>query len=292
MPAEEPLERAVAEDVTVAGESRAKLLHGDVRRLFEKALDQRALRLDAGGAAISAERSRPGVALTALQRPPAAHARRPDAEAGGGLAVAGAVGDCLQDPGAKIEGKRFRHVRRPPSPADILNQITPTMGIPNDSIRWASALVSKAYQIDVAGYTLRSFTEANIGHIRERLRSGNPIRIRMLMVDPSTPVAKAMQDNEGHPPGAYTKSHKAVRNLLEGLEESVELRTIGYPLPAMIYRIDDVLYTGPYPKGEPSKLATTYKVSRRGWMFEKMMKEFNNLWSEANPVSIQSGKSP
>ena len=52
MPAEEPLERAVAEDVTVAGESRAKLLHGDVRRLFEKALDQRALRLDAGGAAI------------------------------------------------------------------------------------------------------------------------------------------------------------------------------------------------------------------------------------------------
>lgn len=149
-------------------------------------------------------------------------------------------------------------------------------------------LVRKAYQIDVAGYTLRSFTEANIGHIRERLSSGNPIRIRMLMVDPSTPVAKAMQKNEGHPPGAYTKSHQAIQNLLEGLQDSVEVRTIDFPLPAMIYRIDDIIYTGPYPKNEPSKLATTYKVGRRGWMFEKTVKEFEKLWSEAKPLSIQS----
>ena len=54
-------------------------------------------------------------------------------------------------------------------------------------------LVSKAALIDVAGYTLRSFTEANIIHMRERLNAGNPIRVRMLMVDPSTPIAKAMQ---------------------------------------------------------------------------------------------------
>ena len=43
-------------------ESRAKLLHGDVGRRVEKALDQRARRLDAGGAAISAERTRASVA--------------------------------------------------------------------------------------------------------------------------------------------------------------------------------------------------------------------------------------
>lgn len=150
------------------------------------------------------------------------------------------------------------------------------------------ALVKKAYQIDVAGYTLRSFTEANVGHIRERLKSGSPIRIRMLIVDPGTPVAKAMQKNEGHPPGAYTKSHKAVQNLLIGLEASVELRLIEFPLPAMIYRIDDVLYTGPYPKGEPSKLATTYKLGTKGWMFDKTIKEFESLWSEAEPVVIRS----
>lgn len=149
-------------------------------------------------------------------------------------------------------------------------------------------LVRKAYQIDVAGYTLRSFTEANIGHIRERLGSGSPIRVRMLMVDPSTSIAKAMQKNEGHPPGSYTKSHKAVQSLLAGLEESVEVRTIDFPLPAMIYRIDDILYTGPYPKNEPSRLATTYKIGRKGWMFEKTIKEFESLWSEARPVSIVS----
>jgi hypothetical protein len=55
---------------------------------------------------------------------------------------AGAFGDRLKNPDAKVEGKGFRHVRRPPSPADILNQIRPPMGIPNDSVRWASALIN------------------------------------------------------------------------------------------------------------------------------------------------------
>ena len=39
-----------------------------------------------------------------------------------------------QNPRSKIEGKRFRHVRRPPSPADSLIQNPRLMGIPNDLI--------------------------------------------------------------------------------------------------------------------------------------------------------------
>jgi hypothetical protein len=79
MPAEEPLERAVAEDVTALDDGRAQLLDGDVRRGVGDRLDQLPLRHDAGGAAILAERPRAGVALSAFQRPPAADARRADA---------------------------------------------------------------------------------------------------------------------------------------------------------------------------------------------------------------------
>lgn len=149
-------------------------------------------------------------------------------------------------------------------------------------------LVRKAYQIDVAGYTLRSFTEANVGHIKERFKDGNPIRVRLLMVDPNTAIAKAMQKNEGHPPGAYTKSHQAIQNLFEGLEQCVELRTIDFPLPAMLYRIDDILYTGPYPKGTPSKLATTLKMNSRGWLFDRTVREFEELWKDAKPMAKKS----
>lgn len=151
-------------------------------------------------------------------------------------------------------------------------------------------LVLKSYQIDVSGYTLRSFTEANIGHIRNRISSGNPIKIRMMLVEPSSEVAKVMERNEGQPEGAYAISQDGVLNLLEDLNESVEVRVLDFPLPAMIYRIDDILYTGPYPTGEPSKLATTYKVGTKGWIYEKTMKEFESLWKVARPKSIQSKK--
>ncbi|MGP8027166.1 MAG: hypothetical protein ACLPJJ_10700, partial [Acidocella sp.] len=40
----------------------------------------------------------------------------------------------------KINGNRFGHACRPPSPAHILNQIKAVLGIPSDSIRWEYAL--------------------------------------------------------------------------------------------------------------------------------------------------------
>jgi hypothetical protein len=68
------------------------------------------------------ERAGTGVAVAAFERAPPAHARSTDAKARSGFPVAGPVGYGLQDPDAEIEGERFRHVRRPPYPADILNQ--------------------------------------------------------------------------------------------------------------------------------------------------------------------------
>lgn len=81
---------------------------GDVRRSLERRFDPRTLRLDAGGAAISAQRPWPRVAASVLKRPPAAHARSAGAEASGGPdGVTGTVGDGLQGPGVKIEGEAF-----------------------------------------------------------------------------------------------------------------------------------------------------------------------------------------
>jgi hypothetical protein len=42
----------------------------------------------------------------------------------------------------KIEGKSFRHVRRPPSPANTVNQITPDLETSPDSLSSGSALVA------------------------------------------------------------------------------------------------------------------------------------------------------
>ena len=59
--------------------------------------------------------------------------------------MARALRHRLQKPDAKIEGQRFHHARRPPAPADILNQNRLLVGIPNDSIRWDDALAQMAH---------------------------------------------------------------------------------------------------------------------------------------------------
>jgi hypothetical protein len=70
-------------------------------------LDQPALRLDAGGAAITAEQARPRMTLRPLQRMPPAHARSADAKPRRCRAVACALSHRLQDTLTTIDGKRF-----------------------------------------------------------------------------------------------------------------------------------------------------------------------------------------
>ena len=112
--AKEPLDRAVAEPVTLRTEGAAQLLDGDVRGLLQQVPDQLALRLDPPGPAVATERTGTRVALHPLQRAPAAHARGADAEPRRGVPMAGACGDRGQNPGPKIDGTRFRHACRPP----------------------------------------------------------------------------------------------------------------------------------------------------------------------------------
>jgi hypothetical protein len=129
--AKEPLDRAVAEPVTLRTEGAAQLLDGDVGGRVQQVLDQLALRFDPPGPAVATEWTGTRIALHPLKCTPTAHARSADPEPRRGFPMTGACGDHRQNPGPKIEGKRLRHARRPPSPADSLNQNSPAMGIPN-----------------------------------------------------------------------------------------------------------------------------------------------------------------
>jgi hypothetical protein len=129
--AKEPLDRAVAEPVTLRTEGAAQLLDGDVGGRVQQVLDQLALRFDPPGPAVATEWTGTRIALHPLKCTPTAHPRGADAEPRRGFPMTGACGDHRQNPGPKIKGTRLRHARRPPSPADSLNQNSPAMGIPN-----------------------------------------------------------------------------------------------------------------------------------------------------------------
>ena len=84
----EALDGAVAEPMAPIGQRLAQLLDGDVGRLRQHGQDQLLVRLDACRAPVAAQGLRPGIALLALQSPPAADARGADAKPFARLTVA------------------------------------------------------------------------------------------------------------------------------------------------------------------------------------------------------------
>jgi hypothetical protein len=51
----------------------------------------------------------------------------------------------------------------------------------------------------------------------------------------------------------------------------------------MVFRIDDIMFVGPYFSSKPSKATPTYEIKNEkdAWLFNDYQNEFNNLWEKA-----------
>ncbi|MBB4857158.1 hypothetical protein HNO88_000455 [Novosphingobium chloroacetimidivorans] len=143
------------------------------------------------------------------------------------------------------------------------------------------ALVRDAEIIDVAGYTLRSFSESNQDIFLRRASEGRAVKVRILLVDPSCEAARVMEASEKTSLGYYRTNVDALLARL-GSIEGIEIRYLSRHLSMMIYRIDGVLYTGPFPQHGRSRVALTMKLGKGGWLFERQAEEFDSLWAEAS----------
>jgi hypothetical protein len=102
-----------------------KLGQGRVRLFGQKRQDRLGLSLDRRRATISAHRLGTQIATGFGLSDPADGARNPDTKMRRSAAARHPAFDCRNDPFAKIQGKRFSHPRRPPSPVKRMNQISP-----------------------------------------------------------------------------------------------------------------------------------------------------------------------
>lgn len=141
-------------------------------------------------------------------------------------------------------------------------------------------------EIDVAGYTLSAFIEANEKRMHERAKRGEKFKVRMLLVHPECSSAVILEEGENKPPGTYSRALVTIKQKLVGLENYVELRLLNRSLPMMIYRIDKILYSGPYPHIGASRNALTLKVEG-GWLFIRLQSEFESLWATSKPITVQ-----
>lgn len=147
------------------------------------------------------------------------------------------------------------------------------------SLEEYNELVSSAKRIDVTGYSLRSFSEHNEQTFVERSTQGKPIIARILLVDPGSSASALMEHAENLSTGQYAAALDALLRRL-GPIEGVSVRIINKHLSMMVYRIDDVMYTGPYPHSGGSATALTLKLGP-GWVFDRQLQDFEALWAQA-----------
>ena len=135
-------------------------------------------------------------------------------------------------------------------------------------------------EIDALGYSLRRFLEKSMHIIEEYQKRNSRPKIRILLIDPDSVYSKERERIEGDVKGTYKNSIEKLRNSLSKYE-FVEIKKISTQLSNMIYRIDDVMFIGPYLYKLSSSVTVTFELEKHGWLFKLYEEEFNKMWKAA-----------
>lgn len=138
--------------------------------------------------------------------------------------------------------------------------------------------------IDVMGYSLRGFYQSYKDILTEKANKDYDFKVRILLVDADTASSEWRERNEdGKVRGIYKESIEVIKTGFRNIP-NIEIRVIDIPLGHMIYRIDNVMYVGPYFYKKNSKSTNTLKLSKEGWLFKEYQYEFDRMWNDAKPV--------
>lgn len=150
------------------------------------------------------------------------------------------------------------------------------------------SLVKKAsHSIDITGYSMRAFYQSYKEVLIGKFSNEN-FKVRMLFVNPNSDFSKKReQDEDQRQSGTYEASFVSVVTGLAGYK-NVEIRTIDNNLGTMIFRIDDVMYIGPYLYKKSSKSTNTFCLNSGGWMFKEYQNEFDKMWNDAVPYKAEN----
>lgn len=134
--------------------------------------------------------------------------------------------------------------------------------------------------IDVSGYSLRGFYQSYKDILIEKVSRNSNFSIRLLLVDPDSMSSRYRENNEdGEVTGIYKQSFSVLKAGFSNYP-NIEIRTIDIPIGYMVYRIDDVMYVGPYFYKKNSKSTNTIKLAKNGWLYKEYQKEFDNMWED------------
>ena len=141
--------------------------------------------------------------------------------------------------------------------------------------------------IDITGYSLRGFYESNKDIILEKCEKYKNFLVRIILVNPSSQFSENRDMEENEDDSRLFKDMYSTLKKWSQKSERIKIRLIDEPLSDMVYRIDDVMYTGPYFYKQSSKETYTNKLKKTGWLFEAYQRNFDRMWEEATEIKYE-----
>lgn len=149
-------------------------------------------------------------------------------------------------------------------------------------------LANATNQFDIIAFGLRSFRDSQDTLIKKKAREG--LKIRILSMNPYGDFIdqRSIEEAERHvmAPDSQLKDsiiglEQWVKNFNKtiDLKNHIELRYYNCMTLDFYYRLDDILYIGPYWYKKISQQTVTYRFVK-GAMFELYEEYFENLWND------------
>lgn len=158
----------------------------------------------------------------------------------------------------------------------------------NLSQEYSELLVKAEKQIDVLGLGLDHFREDNSEIVKAKALEG--VLVRLLAIKPESQVSsiRSYQENDlrGETieiPLQKLKSYvRDVNRTIDKLDKGnkIQLKFYNAVPSTMIFRIDSVMFVGPYLHKIPSRNTITYKLEIDTEVFKQYDKHFNDLWND------------
>ncbi len=158
----------------------------------------------------------------------------------------------------------------------------------NLSQEYSELLETAEKKIEVLGLGLDHFREDNGAVIKYKALAG--VVVRMLVVKPGSQISsiRSYQENDLHGETIEIPLEKlkqyviSVNQEIDNLNRGTKIQMKFYDaVPStMIFRIDDIMFFGPYLHKISSRNTITYKVEENSEIFKQYEKHFNDLWND------------
>lgn len=150
-------------------------------------------------------------------------------------------------------------------------------------------LLNKAEkQIDVLGLGLDHFREDNGDIIKAKAIEGVPVRLLVIEPDSQISAIRSYQENDlsGETIEIPLKKLKIFVNDVNrtidelGRGNKIQIKCYNAVPSTMIFRMDNIMFVGPYLHKIPSRNTITYKIEADTEIFKQYEKHFNDLWND------------